>query len=141
TTHHQVAIRQDGAVVNAAGIALWGRAVIDREVKPVAHAVIRDKNVQSPSPPTHLRYRVDDAEAFQDDFDALAPGTDRRPVEQHDPIGEPTLFQLSIEQIVSRLGEGRIVPDLAYIPKRIDMRQHQVHSILTISKREYNDTH
>ncbi|MEJ7631091.1 MAG: hypothetical protein WKF28_01190, partial [Rubrobacteraceae bacterium] len=140
TTHHQIAMRPDGALVNANGVALWGKAVIDREVKPVAHAVIRDKKVQSPNPPTHLRYRVYDAEDFGDDFAAIAPGTDRRPIEQHDPVGEPTLYQLSIEQIVERLGEVRIVPDLAYIAKRIDMRQHQVHSILVISQREFNET-
>ncbi|MFO0874196.1 MAG: hypothetical protein U0575_09530 [Phycisphaerales bacterium] len=140
TTHHQVATRPDGAIVNAIGVALWGRAVLDRSIEVVPHAVIRDKKAAAPSPPTHLRYRVDDAEAFADDLRNLAPGTDRRPFERHDPIGEPTLFQLEIEQVVKRIAERRIVSDLAYVAKRIDMRQHQVHSILAISEREIRET-
>jgi hypothetical protein len=137
-THHQVAMRPDGALVNDRGVALWGRAVLDREIEVVPHVVIRDKQAQTPSPPTHLRYRVDDAEEFRDDFEALAPGTDRRDFE-HDPAGEPTLFQFTIEQIEDRLAERRIIPDLAYVAKRVDVRQHQVHSILAISNREINE--
>jgi hypothetical protein len=44
------AMRPDGGLVNVDGVALWGRAVIDREVRPVAHAVIRDKQVQGSEP-------------------------------------------------------------------------------------------
>lgn len=140
TTHHQVALRPDGALVNEHGVALWGRAVIDRETRPAAHVVVRDKKVQGLSPPTHLRYRILDEADFREDFSAVAPGTDRRSFEQHDPVAEPMLFQLGIGEIEERLAEGRIIPDLAYIAKRIDMRDHQVHSILAISQREINET-
>lgn len=139
TTHHQIAMRPDGAIVNDAGVALWGRAVIDRRIVPVDHVVIRDKFPPPPAPATHLRYRVSDADEFRDDFTAIAPGTDRRDIAQHDPVNEPTLFQLSIEQIESRMQEGRIVPDLAYLAQYVDLRQNQVHSILTISNRELNE--
>ena len=121
TSHHQIAMRPDGAIVNDDGVALWGRAVIDRRIVPVDHVVIRDKFPRPPTPPTHLRYRVDDADLFRADFSAISPGTDRRDIAQHDPINEPTLFQLEIEQITSRMDEGRIVPDLAYIAKYVDL--------------------
>jgi hypothetical protein len=139
TSHHQVAMRPDGALVNDQGVALWGRAAIDRRIEPVDHVVIRDKVAQGPSPPTHLRYRVRDAATFEEDFRALAPGTDRRPFDRHDPDAQPTLFQLGIDQIVARMKEGRIVPDQATIAKRVDLRQNQVHGILTISNREINE--
>lgn len=139
TTHHQVAMRPEGVVINNAGVALWGKAVVDKRIEPLVSAVIRDKQVQSPSPPTHLRYRIADADEVRDDFTSVAPGTDRREFAQHDPAGEPTLFQLGIEQIVARIAEGRILADLAYIAKRVDVRQHQAHGILTISNRELNE--
>lgn len=139
TTHHQVALRPDGAIVNDDGVALWGRAVIDRRIVPVDHVVIRDKFPATPTPATDLRYRVIDVDQFGADFTAIAPGTDRRDFAQHDPIAEPTLFQLSLEQIKARMEEGRIVPNLAYLPQYVDIRQNQVHSILTISNREFNE--
>ncbi len=139
TTHHQIAMRPDGALVNDQGVAMWGRAVIDKRIVPVDHVVIRDKIPHSLSPATHLRYRVLDVDTFRADFDTIAPGTDRRDFAQHDPVNEPTLFQLDIEQIVSRMAEGRLVPDQATIAKRVDLRQNQVHSILTISNREFNE--
>lgn len=139
TTHHQIAMRPDGALVNGDGVALWGRAVIDKRIVPVAHVVIRDKFPLPPTPPTHLRYRVFDVDQFGADFSAIAPGTDRRDIAQHDPVNEPTLFQLDIAQIKSRMDEGRIVPDVACIAKYVDIRQNQVHSILTISHREFNE--
>lgn len=139
TTHHQVAMRPDGILVTGDGVALWGRAVLDKQVVALADAVIRDKLVQSPDPPTALRYRVADASDVRADFTAVAPGTDRRDFTQHDPVGEPTLFQLTIAQVVARLVEQRIVPDLAYLARRVDIRQHQAHGILTISNREYNE--
>jgi hypothetical protein len=113
--------------------------VIDRRIVPVDHVVIRDKFPAPPTPVTHLRYRVIDAEEFREDFNAIAPGTDRRDFAQHDPVGEPLLFQLDLDQIKSRMDEGRIVPDLAYLPQYVDLRQNQVHSILTISQREFNE--
>ncbi|HEV8689716.1 MAG TPA: hypothetical protein VGQ91_05430, partial [Ideonella sp.] len=139
TTHHQVALRPDGAIVNDDGVALWGRAAIDKRIVPVDHVVIRDKFPAPPTPATHLRYRVFDVDQFGADFAATAPGTDRRDFAQHDPVAEPTLFQLDLEQIKNRMGEGRIVPDLAYLPQYVDIRQNQVHSILTVSNREFNE--
>lgn len=140
TTLHQIATRPDGALVNGNGIALWGRAILDRETAPVPHAVIRDKERQGISPPTHLLYSIHDAEDFKDDYDLNSPGTDRRHFEQPDKVGQPTIFRLSIEEIVARIAEGRIVPDIAYVAKRIDLRQNQVHSILVLSREEYNET-
>lgn len=140
TSHHAVAMRPDGALINNNGVALWGRAALDRQAVPVAHCVVRDKRTALPGPPTHLRYRVYDEDQFRADFIAIAPGTERRDFSQHDPINEPTLFELSLEQIQARLKEKRIVPDLAYVAKRVDVRQHQVHSIQLISQREINET-
>ena len=138
TTHHVVGMRMDGSLINAAGVALWGKAAIDRTVEPLASAVIRDKIVQTPEPPTQLRYRIWDAESLLADFAAVTPGTDRRPVAQSDPA-EPTLYDLTIDQIVDRMAEGRIVPNLAYIAKRVWLIQHQVHGLLVISDRERNE--
>lgn len=141
TTHHDIALRPDGAIVNDDGVALWGRAVIDRRIVPVEHVVIRDKHPAPPAPVTHLSYRVFDAPDFEADFIALAPGTDRRDVARPTDAFEPNLFQLDLAQIEARIGEGRLVPDLAYIAKYVDLRQNQVHSILCVSHREFNEQH
>ncbi|KAF0193198.1 MAG: hypothetical protein FD165_301 [Gammaproteobacteria bacterium] len=139
TTLHQVAIRPDGAIVNATGIAIWGRAAIDKQVQAVEHIVIRDEQRVPPEAPTHLRYRVYDAASHLPLFSAFAPGTDRRSFEQHDPTGEPDLYQLSIDQILERFDEKRLISNIPYVAKRIDLRQNQVDQILCLSQREINE--
>lgn len=140
TTFHQVGMRPDGALVNAAGVALWGRAVVDREIELVPSVVVRDKRAMGPSPPTALRYRVWDAPEHGPMFEAVAPGTDRRTFDWSASQAEPELVDLGIDDVVARMGERRIVPDLAYHAKRIDPDQGQVHGILCISDREVRET-
>jgi hypothetical protein len=140
TTFHQVGMRPDGALINGQGLALWGRAVVDREIELVPSAVIRDKRAAAPNPPTHLRYRIWDASMYADEFTQLAPGTDRRDFEWDAGQPEPDLVDLAIADAVVRMGERRLVRDLAYHAKRIDLDQGQVHTILTISDREVRET-
>lgn len=141
TTHHDIALRPDGAIVNDQGVALWGRAALDRRIVPVEHVVVRDKRPAPPRPVTHLHYRVFDAPDFEADLTAIAPGTDRRDFARPSDGFEPNLFELGLDQIDSRIAEGRLVPDLACIAKYVDLRQNQVHSILAVSHREFNEQH
>lgn len=145
-TLHQVAMRPDGAIINSNGIALWGRAAIDKQPQPVDHVVIRDEQRASlnplpgepPEPPTHLRYRIWDYADHLPFFTALAPATDRRSFAQHDGA-EPDLYQLTIEQILERFGEKRLLSNIPYVAKRIDLRENQVDQILCSSQREINE--
>lgn len=140
TTFHQVGMLPDGALINGDGLALWGRAVVDREIELVPSALVRDKLALSPSPPTGLRYRVWDAPAHAEEFVQVAPGTDRREFTWDANQPDPDLVDLSIAQIVARFAERRLLKDLAYIAKRVDVRQGQVHGILAISDREIRET-
>lgn len=140
TTFHRVGMRPDGAIINGDGLALWGRAVVDREIELVQNVVIRDKLAQAPNPPTGLRYRVRDAPDHAEEFAQLAPGTDRREFTWDANQPEPELVDLSIAQVLSRFEERRLLKDLAYVAKRVDLQQGQVHGILAISDREIRET-
>lgn len=141
STFHQVGMRPDGTLINDQGLALWGRAVVDREIELVPGAVIRDKRALAPNPPTHLRYRIRDALAHAAEFRQVAPGTDRRDdFEWSADQPEPDLVDLAIAAAVARTGDRRLVRDLAYHAKRVDLRQGQVHSILAVSDREVRET-
>jgi len=140
TTIHQVGMQPDGALINDAGLALWGRAVVDRKTEVVPHVVIRDKRAAGPNPPTHLRYRVSDAPAHGKEFMQVAPGTVRGEFDWTDDQPEPDLVDLSVDALAERLAQGGLLKDIAYHAKRIDLRQGQVHAILGISDREVRET-
>lgn len=140
TTFHQVGMRPDGALINGDGLALWGRAVVDREIELVPSVVIRDKLALSPNPPTGLRYRVWDAPAHAEEFAQIAPGTDRREFTWDAGQPEPDLVDVTIAQAVARFAERRLLKDLAYVAKRVEVQQGQVHGILAISDREIRET-
>jgi hypothetical protein len=140
TTFHQVGMRPDGALINGDGLALWGRAVVDREIELVPSVVIRDKLALASNPPTGLRYRVWDAPAHAGEFAQVAPGTDRREFTWDANQPEPDLVDLSVVQVLARFAERRLLKDLAYVAKRVDVQQGQVHDILAISDREIRET-
>lgn len=140
TTFHQVGMLPDGALINERGLALWGRAIVDREIELVPHVVVRDRLGQSPLPPTGLRYRVADAPSHAAELTALAAGTDRRDFTWRSNQSEPTLVDLTVDQIVARFGERRLLKDLAYVAKRVHLEQGQVNGILAISQREIRET-
>jgi hypothetical protein len=140
TTFHQVGMRPDGALINFNGLALWGRAVVDREIELVPSVVIRDKVALNPSPPTALRYRVWDAPAHAEELVQVAPGTDRRDFTWDVDQPEPGLVDLTIPQVLARFEERRLSKERAYFAKRVDVQQGQVHGILAISDREVRET-
>lgn len=140
TTIHQVGMRPDGALINEAGLALWGRALVDRKIEVVPHVVIRDKRATGPNPPTHLRYRVSDAPAHGEELKQVAPGTVRGEFDWTADQPEPDLVDVSVDTLAARLAQGGLLGDIAYHAKRIDLRQGQVHAILGISDREVRET-
>lgn len=144
TEHQIVALLTDDVQITPEGIAFAGEAVLDKEPDPRGDVVIRDEE-RSDTTVTHLRYRVRDFAEFEPDYEAIAPGTDRREFSRADSGGEPTLVSLTDDQIADRLvpdrpdGRVRLLAPIDLIPKRVYVRQGQIDGILCISRRERNE--
>ena len=135
-TEHQVVARVDSIVVDDQGFAFEATdLVLDKEAVPINHVVIRDKQ-RSGSRITALRYRVADFARIADDVTANAPGRDRMAFERTDPEGEPTLVDLTLEQIAARIDRKRLLAPITYTAERIHLVDNQIDHMLTISRRE-----
>ncbi len=140
TTRHQVVTLIDGGVViNEKGIAFDGRATLGREAVATANTAIRDEDRDDDGHITALRYRVSNLADLADDLAEVAPGTDRRPFLPADDA-RPTLVGLTLDQIEARIEEGgRLVHPIACVPKRIELVEHRIESLLLICRREIAD--
>jgi hypothetical protein len=135
-THHQIGLRPVGTAITDDGIAIWGRAALTRVSHLATNTVIRDTQRDADGAPTHLRYRVDDIDPVSNDLTVWAPGVDRGTVEQHDPVTEPYLFQLPVDEAADRVGGKRLIGDIPYLVKAVEFENNTVSKILAISERE-----
>jgi hypothetical protein len=138
TQHQVVALISDGVTINEKGIAFEGAAVLDKEPAPIAGGIIRDEDRDADGAVTALRYRVRDLAQIADDLVEMAPGTDRRPFVPEDPA-RPGLVGLTSDQIAGRMASQRVLHPIAYVPKRIELVEHHIRQILSISRREIDE--
>ncbi len=144
-TQHQIGLRPGGTLITADGIAFWGRAVLTRATKPTYDVVIRDAEHVDDEAPTALRYRVHDIDAYpeiltpKDPPDKVPPGIDRKPFTQHDPAGEPYLFQVTVDEAIERIAQNRLLGAIPYTVERIEAPGNKANKLLVISRREYDE--
>ena len=137
TTHHQIGLRPGGLLVNELGLALFGKAALSRAPEALTDVgiVIRRAEPDPDQAPTELVFRVADAEAFAAEFTTPAAAADRGSVVQPDPV-EPLLFSLPRAEAVERVASKRLVGDVGYEVKRIDVDDNQITHLLVISQSE-----
>jgi hypothetical protein len=144
-TQHQLGIRPSGTLITTAGIAFWGRAVLTRATTVVHDVVIRDSEHVGDEAPTALRYRVHDIDQYPElDLDEDRPekpaaGADRRPFTRHDPVGEPYLFQITVDGAIERITEHRLLGAIPYTVERIEAPGQPANKFLVISRREFDE--
>lgn len=138
TTHHQIGLRPGGLLVNEHGLALFGKAALSRAPEALTDVgiVIRRAEPDPDQAPTDLVFRVADAEAFAAEFTTPAAGADRGSVVKPDPVAEPLLFSLPRAEAVERVASKRLVGDVGYEVKRIDVDDNQITHLLVISQSE-----
>jgi hypothetical protein len=145
TRHQVVALLDENVRIDFSGIAFEGRAELGREPAPRRDAILRDEERDEEGEITHLRYRVDDFATFEETFEALAPGTDRRPFRRADPEGEPTLVSLNRDQLADRTTPDhtgaplRVAAPVSLVPRRVHTHQGQIDDILCITRREISE--
>jgi hypothetical protein len=139
TTHHQLGLRKGGFVANEHGLALWGNAVLTKTPALVGDVVIREAERDEDGLATALRYRVD-LDPAHPDLTAKTLAADRAAFVQHNPVGDPTLFQLGVDDAVARVGEKRLLGKHPYLVERVEMDEdaqyETIKSLLCISERE-----
>jgi hypothetical protein len=140
-TQHQIGLRPDGILITTDGMAFWGRAVLTLTTKPTYDVVIRDTAHIADEAPTTLRYRVQDIDAYREllESKATAPGTDRWPFTQHDPDGEPYLFQITVDEARERIAQNRLIGAIPYTVERIEAPGKPANKLLVISRREFEE--
>ncbi len=144
-TRHQVVALLEAVRIDFSGIAFEGRATLGKEPHPERGAILRDEERDEEGTVTHLRYRVSDFAELEEDFAAIAPGTDRRAFRRADPAGEPTLVSLTPDQITERRvpdregGPTRVLAPIALVPRRVHTPRGQIDHILCITRREIEE--
>lgn len=138
-TDHQVIALMDDFQVTEKGLAFEGVVALAKRPALIASTVVRDE-VRTRGSISGLRYRVNDAPRFASDFIELAPGTDRRDFLVADPVGEPTLVDLTLDQIEERFGddplERRLREEIPYVPRKINLFEHKIDMLLVVARRE-----
>jgi hypothetical protein len=134
----------DQVIVDSLGIAFEGVELkLGKQPTPISHSVIRDEERSSQGEISALRYRVRDFAAHEADFEAVAPGVDRRDFSRSDPQNEPTLVSLTDDQIADRIGdepdERRILAPLTCTAERIHLVDNQIDQLLCLSRIEHDE--
>ena len=142
TTLHRVETADVAIQVNQHGFAFDAQNVfIGRKFQPLQNMVIRSETRDAEHAVSGLVYRANDIGGFLDnDLVEVYAATDRMPyVELLPPEGdiESHRVSLTLEQVQARMeAEDRHVKELDYLPKKVDVIDHQIFQILTISKTE-----
>lgn len=142
STLHRVETADVELQVNQDGFAFDAKNVfIGRRFQPLQNMVIRSETRDGSNAVNGLIYRANDIDAYLDnDLVNVFPATDRMPyVELLPPDGdiESHRVSLSLDQVQARIeAEDRHVKELDYVAKKVDVIDHQIFQILTISKTE-----
>lgn len=136
-TDHQVVTLVDSVTIDPAGIAFEGTGLrLDKQPVPVTHVVIRDEERGNLGKVEALRYRVSDFANISTDLEASGPGRDRMEFSRTDPVNEPTLVSLTLEQIAARIEAKRLLAPITYNAERIHLVNGQIDHLLCLSRRE-----
>lgn len=143
-TLHQVVGLVEDVTIDPQGIAFEGTALtLGKQPVPINHAVVRDEERTGGGSVQALRYRIRDFVNHQSDFEAVAPGTDRRVFSRLEPGNEPTLVSLTTAQIADRIGdepaERRILAPLTCTAERIHLVHNQIDHLLCLTRIERSE--
>ena len=144
-TDHRVETGDVDVLVNADGFAMAAKALfVGRRTWPLTSMVIRTETRAADGAMDGLVYRASDIGRFlATDIPAVAAAVDRMPyVGLLSPAGdiESHRVQLALEQVHDRIEAGdRHVADLDYVPAKVDVIEHQVFQILSVSRIETDE--
>ncbi len=144
-TDHRVETGDVDVLVNADGFAMAASALfVGRRTWPLTSMVIRSETRAADGAMDGLVYRASDLGRYlATDLQAVAAAVDRMPYVGLLPVAgdvESHRVQLTLEQVHDRIEAGdRHVADLDYVPKKVDVIDHQVFQILAVSQIEADE--
>jgi WD40 repeat protein len=137
-TNHQVVAKLDEQmVIDQFGIAFEASGlVLDKQVVP-QDDVAPSEEVREMGNIVWLRYDVPGFVPLNDagEFTATGPGVDRLPFTRDDPVNDPTLVTLTIDQIVERKALNRVLAPIVLEARRINMFEGQIDQLLCVTWR------
>ncbi len=142
---HRVETGDVTVVATSAGFAFDAAALfVGRTTRPLQSMVIRSETRNAAGTVDGLVYRAADIGPFlSSDLVEVAAATDRMPHESLlAPEGdvERRRVVLTMQQVMDRLAAGdRHLGDLDYVPRKVDVREHQIFQLLAISARELGE--
>ena len=131
-TQHQIVARLDEPmVIDDAGIAFTGvDLVLDKQPVLQDDVAPYDEVRGNLGKITGIRYEVPDFVAQQSSIEAKGPGVDRMDFTRDDPLNEPRLVTLALEQIDERKAAQRILAPIVLDARRINMFGGQIDQLL-----------
>jgi len=144
-TNHQIVSLVKEVAINDKGMAFAAYDLrVGKEPKPLEDAVIRSEVRDAAGTMSGLLYRVSDWPRFEALLGPVYPATDQMEFVETVPPGsgvEATRVHLTLDQAVERVKAGRLVEAIPYSPFKVDVQEHQIYQILTLSKREGPEIH
>ena len=140
-TQHQIVAKLDEPmVIDQLGMAFTAKElVLDKQPVPPVDTAPRDE-VRDNGVVTAIRYEVPDIdEEMAIGFEAKGPGVDRLDFVRADPVNEPTLVTLTLDQIVDRKAQKRVLAPIVLDAQRINMFEGQIAQLLCITWRIRTD--
>ena len=145
STDHRVETGGVDVLVNADGFAMAATTLfVGRRTRPLTSMVIRDETRAAGGAMDGLVYRASDLGRYlATDIPAIAAAVDRMPyVDLLLPADgiESHRVRLTLEQVQDRIdAKDRHVADLDYAPAKVDVIDHQVFQILSVSRVETDE--
>jgi hypothetical protein len=135
-TEHQIVAKLDERVaIDELGIAFEGQALaLDKKQVLITDIAPYDE-LRENGDIVALRYDIPDAAQHAADFEARGPGVDRRDFVISDPLTQPRLVTLSLDQVAARKAEQRILAPTVLDARRINMFGGQIDRLLCVTWR------
>jgi hypothetical protein len=130
TGHQIVAKLDERMIIDKRGMAFTAEElVLDKQPVPRADIAPRAEE-RDGGAVSAVRYDVPDFVQFTADFTAKAPAVDRMDFARSDPVGEPTVVTLTVDQVLERKALGRVLAPIVLDARRIYMVGGQIDQLL-----------
>jgi hypothetical protein len=131
-TAHQIVARLDeDMVIDQRGMAFEGADLALDKQPQIRDDILPVDETRDSTGVTAVRYEVPDFAQFSADIlQGTGPGVDRMSFLQHDPVGQPTVITLTVEEILERKELERVLAPIVLDARRVFLDGGQIDQML-----------
>lgn len=130
TAHQIVAKLEEPVIIDKRGIAFAGTGLALDKQPQIRDDISPADEARDVEGVSAIRYDVPDFVQFAADFEAKGPGVDRLDFVRTDPVNQPTLVTLTLDQILDRKAQKRVLAPIVLDARRIFLDGGQIDQLL-----------